>query len=186
MYDELKIYRGEDFTVSKHIRIHQPTLGEICGYGEQEYYSMVQSLTATPQSMKVQLWDMGIDYTTITPYHLFYHLLYGLFPKEKTSIIFGELDFTKFEVMQRRDNGDVVLYQTINGEDVFIDKNVYNIITDYLRQVHSIPKDERIPANETTKMVLIEDDREEMERNKKTFPFTVKKLNLSNGKQRRV
>ena len=68
MYDELKIYRGEDFTVSKHIRIHQSTLGEICGYGEQEYYSMVQSLTATPQSMKVQLWDMGIDYTTITPY----------------------------------------------------------------------------------------------------------------------
>ncbi len=138
---------------------------------------MVQSLTATPQSMKVQLWDMGIDYTTITPYHLFYHLLYGLFPKEKTSIIFGELDFTKFEVMQRRDNGDVVLYQTINGEDVFIDKNVYNIITDYLRQVHSIPKDERIPANETTKMVLIEDDREEMERNKKK-PFRSQLKNL--------
>lgn len=177
MYDELKIYRGEDFTISKHITIHQPTLGEICGYGEQEYYSMVQSLAATPQSMKVQLWDMGIDYTTITPYHLFYHLLYGLFPKEKTSIIFGELDFTKFEVMQRRDNGDVVLYQTINGEDVFIDENVYNIITDYLRQVHSIPKDERIPANETTKMVLIEDDREEMERNKKK-PFRSQLKNL--------
>lgn len=24
--DELKIYRGEDFLVSKHIKIHQPTL----------------------------------------------------------------------------------------------------------------------------------------------------------------
>lgn len=127
---------------------------------------MVQQLTATPQSMKVQLWDMGIDYTTITPYRLFYHLLYRLFPKEKTSVIFGELDFTKFEVMQRRDNGAVVLYQAINGEDVFIDENIYNIITDYLRQAHSIPKDERIPANETTKMILIEDDREELERNK--------------------
>lgn len=177
MYDELKIYRGEDFTVSKHIRIHQPTLDEICRYGEQEYYSMVQSLTATPQSMKVQLWDMGIDYTTITPYYLFYHLLYRLFPKGKTSIIFGELDFTKFEIMQRRDSKAVVLYQVINGEDVFIDENVYNIITNYLRQVHSIPKDERMPANETTKMILIEDDREEMERNKKK-PFRSQLKNL--------
>ncbi len=177
MHDELKIYRGEDFAVSKHILIHQPTLGEICEYREQEYYSMIQQLTATPQSMKVQLWDIGIDYTTITPYHLFCHLLYGLFPKEKISIIFGELDFTKFEVMQRKDNGAAVLYQAVNGEDVFIDKNVYNIITDYLRQAHSISKDERIPANETTKMVLIEDDREEQERNKNK-PFRSQLKNL--------
>ena len=39
-------------------------------------------------------------------------------------------------------------------------------ITDYLRKSHIINKDEKIPANETTKIILIEDDREEMERNK--------------------
>ena len=37
---------------------------------------------------------------------------------------------------------------------------------DYLRQVHIIHKDEKIPANNTTKMILIEDDREEYEKNK--------------------
>ncbi len=79
--------------------------------------------------------------------------------------------------MQRKDNGAAVLYQAVNGEDVFIDKNVYNIITDYLRQAHSISKDERIPANETTKMVLIEDDREEQERNKNK-PFRSQLKNL--------
>lgn len=83
--DELKIYRGEDFIVSKYIKIHQPSLSEICDYGEQEYYSMIYHLTATPQTMKVQLWDMEprIDYTKITPYELFYNILYRLFQKKK-------------------------------------------------------------------------------------------------------
>ena len=73
--DELKIYRGEDFVVSKHIVLHQATLNEICEYGERDYYSMIYNFTATPQSLKVQLWDIGIDYTEITPYQLFYQLL---------------------------------------------------------------------------------------------------------------
>ena len=59
--DELKIYRGEDFVVSDHIHLHQSTLGEICDYGEKDYYSMLYNFTATPQYLKVQLWDMGID-----------------------------------------------------------------------------------------------------------------------------
>ena len=95
--DELKIYRGEDFVVSKHIKIHQATLDEICDYGEQEYYSMVYNLIATPQSYKVQLWDMDIDYTEMTPYELFYKMICGSLSHEKTSILFGDLDFKKFK-----------------------------------------------------------------------------------------
>ena len=90
--DELKIYRGLDYTISNDITIHHPTLGEICDYGEREYYTMVHQLCATPQTMKVQLWDMGIDYTTITPFELFYSILYKLYSKDKTSILFGDLD----------------------------------------------------------------------------------------------
>lgn len=164
--DELKIYRGEDFVVSKYIKIHQPSLSEIADYGEREYYLMVYRLTATPQSMKAQLWDIGIDYTTITPYELFYKILYRIYSKDKTFILFGDLDFTKFQLMQRKDDSSVLLCQVINNELVIIDEFTYNMIMDYLRQVHIIYKDERIPANETTKMILIEDDREENERNK--------------------
>lgn len=164
--DELKIYRGEDFIISEHIKIHQPSLSEICDFGEQEYYSMVYNFTATPQSIKVQLWDMGVDYTKITPYELFYSILYKMYPQNKTSILFGNLDFTNFQVMQRKDNQNIILYQEINDEPVIIDEFTYNVITDYLRKSHIISKDEKIPANETTKIILIEDDREEMERNK--------------------
>ena len=177
--DELKIYCGDDFVVSKYIQIHQPTLSEIVDYGEQDYYSMIYQLTATPQSMKVQLWDMNprIDYTKITAYELFYLILYKLYPQEKTSIIFGDLDFTKFYPMQKKDDHSISLCQIVDGEYVFIDELTYIVITDYLRQVHGIYKDEKITANETTKKILIEDDREEIERNKnKTYHSQLKNL----------
>ena len=165
--DELKIYRGEDLVVSDHIVIHQPTLSEICDYGERNYYSMIYQLTSTPQSMKSQLWDIGIDYTEITPYQLFYNFLYKIYPQEKTSIIFGNLDLTKFQVMQRKDDESIVLCQYIDNDLVIIDEFTYNMIVDYLRAVHNIEKDERMPANESTKMILIEDDRDAIEINQR-------------------
>ena len=226
--DELKIYRGEDFVVSKYIRLHQPSLGEICDYGEQEYYSMIYNLTATPQSLKVQLWDMGIDYTEITPYELFYQMLYKLYPQERTSIIFGNLDLTKFQVMQRKDDESIFLYQEIfvgkifnqnnkllyeffgledaarfigceieklvekltvsdryedykftdvHLEPIVIDEYTYNVIVDYICKAHFIERDLKVPANKTTKMVLIEDARDEIERNKnKEYHSTLKNL----------
>ena len=164
--DELKIYRGEDFVVSKHIHIHQPTLNEICDYGERDYYSMIYNFTATPQSLKVQLWDIGIDYMEITPYQLFYQIIYKMYPQNKTSIIFGDLDFTKFQIMQRKDDESILLYQEIDDEPVIIDEYTYNIIIDYLCKCHFIVRDLKEPLNNSTKMILIEDAREEMERNK--------------------
>ena len=128
---------------------------------------MIYQLTATPQSMKWQLWDIGVDYTTITPYKLFYSLIYKLYPQEKTSIIFGDLDFTKFQLVEKKqdDETSIELCQFIDGELVEIDEFTYNIIVDYLREVHSIQKDEKIPGNEATKMILIEDAREEYLKN---------------------
>ena len=175
--DELKIYRGEDFVVSKHIILHQPTLNEICDYGERDYYSMIYNFTATPQSLKVQLWDMGIDYTEITPYQLFYQLLYRMYSQEKTSIIFGDLDFSRFQVMQRKDDESILLYQEIDGEPVIIDECTYNVIVDYLCKSHFIERDLKIPMTKSAKMILIEDAREEMEANKnKEYHSTLKNL----------
>ena len=175
--DELKIYRGKDFVVSKHIILHQPTLNEICDYGERDYYSMIYNFTATPQSLKVQLWDMEIDYTEITPYQLFYQLLYRMYSQEKTSIIFGDLDFSKFQLMQRKDDESILLYQEIDGEPVIIDEYTYNVIVDYLCKSHFIERDFKIPMTKSAKMILIEDAREEMETNKnKEYHSTLKNL----------
>lgn len=158
--DELKIYRGEDFVVSKHIVLHQPTLGEICDYSERKYYSMVYSFTATPQSMKAQLWQAGVDYTTINPYQLFLNF-YKTFDKTATSIIFKNLDFSKFELKQTTE-GNIVLYQVIDGNPVVVDEYTYGLIVDYLSKVHFIERDLKNPMNESTKMILIEDAMDEL------------------------
>ena len=181
--DELRIYRGKDFVVQKHIRIHQPTLSEICDYGESEYYSMLYQLTSTPQSLKFQLWDMGVDYTEITPYELFYNMLFGLYSVDKTAILFGDLDFQKFKAYKHEDN-TVILYQAVLDEDsgvhdeVVIDEYAYNMIMDYIRQSHFIEKDEKLPANNSTKMILIEDARDEclMNKNKEQHHSYLKNL----------
>lgn len=172
--DELKVYRGEDFKVSKYITLHQPTLGEICDFGENEYYSMVYNFVSTPQSLKGQLWKLGIDYTTIkSPYELFCILFIKgqLLPLNSTKIVFGNLDFTKFILKKYRDTNKVdkfILYQKVNGDDVIFDEHIYNIVVDYLCKVHFITRDFQNPLNETTKMILIEDALDELAQTNKS------------------
>ena len=158
--DELRIYRGKDYVVSDHIVIHQPSLGEITDYGEQDFWSMVYGLTAAPSSMKWQLWDMQIDYTQISSFDLFYKVLYNLFPVDRTRILFGDLDFTRFQPMQDQNSGKVSLCQMIGEDLVEIDEDTYNVVIGYLRKSLNITIDERVPGNESTKAVLIDDDRE--------------------------
>lgn len=127
---------------------------------------MVYQMTATPQSMKSQLWDIGVDYTTISPFELFYHLLYKIYPFEKTSILFNNFDLASLSQCVDKNTHALILYQNCNDEPVVIDEKVYLKIVQYLRQAHDIQVDEKLPANERTKMILIEDDREECMRNK--------------------
>ena len=51
------------------------------------------------------------------------------------------------------------------------------MIVDYICKAHFIERDLKVPANKTTKMVLIEDARDEIERNKnKEYHSTLKNL----------
>ena len=118
--DELQIYQGKDILLAPGITIHQPTLDEICEYGEHAfgrklavssqsvhvpqnfckfqiyllvYWNMIYTLTSTGADLKFQLYDMGVDYTDIDDFTLFYSLLAPSFNQSKTSIITGDLDF---------------------------------------------------------------------------------------------
>ena len=197
--DELAIYRGKDFTVSKGITIHQPTLDEICSLGEDTYWSFVYAFTSSPADLKWQLWDSGIDYTEITDFELFYTMIHMMSPIFITSIIFGDLDFRKFEVYESAQSGvkEKILYQkcnkTVNEKvlvepknkiysflrkifrckpryknisheeeyEVIIDEYIYTLIVDVLRKMHGFKRNSKMPANNSTKMVLIEDARDE-------------------------
>lgn len=161
--DELQIYRGQDIFIKDGITIHQPTLGEICDYGEQKYWSMIYTLTSVGADMKFQLFDLGIDYAEIRDFELFYSMLSRPFDKSRTYLLMGDLDFSKFQLLKNKTSHELVMYDP--DSDIFIDEHTYMVIADILRKMHGLKRNSQVPANETTKQILIEDAREEYERN---------------------
>lgn len=178
--DDLIAFRGEDFKISDHIIVHQPTLDEISRYGELKYFQMVHTLTSVGADLKWQLATNGIDYTEISDFQLFYSILIPTFTKEQTSILFGNLDFSRFKSFTNKKNNETCLVQKLNEEinddeiliefsdknTVIIDEFTYGLIVGYLRKIHGLKRNDQVPANESTKQALIEDAMEEYMLNK--------------------
>lgn len=162
-YDELQMYFEEPFRINDKISIYIPTIGEIVEFGERQYYSMIHTLTCIPSDMKSQLDDLGIDYMEISDFELFMMLSRGL-SQESTKLVLGDLDLSKFMPYLNQTNNEAVLYDVEN--DVVIDRLIYTKIVDYIRKVHNIkPKVERA-ANKTTRKILIQLDRDRINKSK--------------------
>lgn len=158
------MYFGEPYHLNDKITIYIPTIGDIVEFGEQEYYGMVHMLTCIPSDMKSQLEDMGVNYMKISDFELFMAIA-GTLPQKITKLILGDLDLTKFERYINTLNNETVLYDVEN--DITIDKLIYAKMVNYIRKVHGIkPKVERA-ANETTRKILIQLDRERITKAKK-------------------
>ena len=160
--DELQIYRGKDFFINENIIIHQPTLDEICDWGEEKYFSFIYNFTATPTDKKYQLHLAGIDWNEISDYELFL-FSYKMFTKDFSSIVFGDLDFESFKIYKDT-NDEVVLYNPVSH--IKFDRSIYEIATGYLRKVHNLTKNVERAMTDITRDVLIEEAKENMEMNK--------------------
>ena len=155
--DALQLYFGDDYIINDYIKIIQPTIGKVVDYGEAQYFSTVHTITAIPSDMKSQLWDLGLDWTEVDDFELFMMLVQTLTP-DRTSILFGDLDFSTLKPYRNNQNGDIVLADKETG--IVVDKMIYLRIVNYLRKLHNIkPKVEKA-ANKMTKKILIEEDRQ--------------------------
>lgn len=158
--DELGLYFGDPYVVNKYITITLPKIGDVVKYGERQYYSMVQTITAIPSEMKSQLWDLGFDWTQMTNFQLFMMLAPTL-PKEKTSILFGDIDFQTMSMRENLENDTVVLASS--KTDIVIDELAYGKISSYLCAAHSLTKKVEKAANEYTKKFMIDEDRQKLQ-----------------------
>ena len=107
-YDELKMYYGYHYWVTDKIQILQPTLGDIIEFGDTKFYSIVSTLCANTTSLRLQLWEMGIDWTKISDYELFIKLIGGFTP-EDTFLIFGDLNLSWFKPFMKKDDESIIL-----------------------------------------------------------------------------
>lgn len=163
---DLLLYFGDDYVINEHITIHQPVVGEIISC-EKEYFSAVYTLTAIPSDIKSQLWDLGLDWNEMEPFELF-RMLAPTLPKERTQILFGDLDFSKMKQYMNNQNGNIVLADKETG--IIIDEMIYTRIVKYLRKLHHItPKVEKTKSK-TVKKWLIEEDRNRI-KNSQNKPF---------------
>ena len=162
--DALFLYFGDDYIINEHIRLKQPTIGDVVDYGEAQYFSMIHTLTAIPSDVKSMLWDqMNLDWTTVEDFDLFMMFSQTMTP-DKTGIIFGDLDFSKMRPFRNHKNGEIVLVDKDAG--IIIDKLIYTRMMSFLRKLHNItPKPEKAKGKRARE-AMIDEDRRNRELNK--------------------
>lgn len=133
----------------------------------------------------------GKDYTTVDDFELFKMLICGALSSKKKiynelmenrekyeeqlkniseeelsdmlvnplSLILKDIDFADFEEYESDKNPETILYD--KEHDITIDRFVYMRIVDAVRKIHGFKRNNQVPANEITKMNLIEDARDE-------------------------
>ena len=75
------------------------------------------------------------------------------------SLILKDIDLADFEEYESDKCQETILYD--KEHDITIDRFVYTRIVDAVRKIHGFKRNNQIPANEITKMDLIEDARDE-------------------------
>lgn len=161
MSDVNLLYKRE-YCINDQIRIMIPEIGDVID-NESDYYSLVTALTSMPIDLMVQLDDAGIDYTTINDYDLFL-ILFNSIASQDTSLVFGDLDLSKFELALNKENGMLVVMNPEKG--IVIDRAIYNQIATVLRKIHHLEKNRRKPANEEAKEYMLERARQKLKRQK--------------------
>ena len=149
----------------------------------------------------------GIDYTQIDDFELFKKMICGLLSSKKKiykelkehpeqyeehtnkmteedwnellfnpiSLVLKDIDFADFEEYESDKNNETILYD--KEHDITIDRFVYARMVDAVRKIHGFKRNNQLPANDITKMFLIDDAREEaMTAAKKEYKSVLKPL----------
>lgn len=143
---------NREILITDKIKVYVPTVGEVFD-NEDEYFSLVALITATPFEMMAQLDGMGIDFTTISQFELFC-LLFSEVKKKDTSLVFGDLDLSQFQFALNQNNGNILLRD--DCQDISIDKSIHHKISKVLREINFFDKNDKVPANEEAKKFLID------------------------------
>lgn len=158
-----KLLYADRYNINDKIYVRIPTVGEVLE-NEDSYFEIVYSIVATPYDLMVQLDESGIDFTKITSFDLFC-LLFGHLKEMDVSLVFGDLDLTKFKIVVNNQNGNFVLRDEEN--DIIIDRAIHGQICACLRKLLNIPKTEKTPGNEEARIYMLEKARKKMKRKKR-------------------
>ena len=180
--DELRLYFGDDIKIADGVVLKSPTIGQVVDYGEAAYFSVLQTLCATPSSMKVQLDDMKLDWMKVTDWQLFV-MLCSSFKPEQTSLVLGDLDLSQLKPYSMGENEEVILSN--DDHTIIINEVIYNVLVTYLRKMHGFKKQIDKAGNKMTHKVLLNLARQDakMAQNKPYKSFLLPLVSSLQGRQ---
>ena len=163
------MYFGEDYWVTDKICIKVPTIGNILEFGDNKFYSILNLFCSNPTTLRLKLWNLGIDWNQISDFELFSRVIVKSFSPQDTCLLFGDLNFSWFEYIHdnkkdcdllvyipRDENGNMI---DINYEDaIVIDELVYKKIIKYLCTMFNLHFKVELAKNKATKEAMIWED----------------------------
>lgn len=179
MIQKPNLLKVNEYKVNDKISVHVPTVDEIFDFGDQKYYSTVQTLVATPFDLMVELDDIGIDYESITDYQLFVLMMESIaINEDDTTIFFGNLNLKNFQEAVNPKNGEKVLWDKNN--DIVIDQMIALEICNAIRKIHFWEAPVGRAGNAEAKRYLIERKRKTKQRlAKKPYKSFLKSMIIS-------
>ena len=163
-FDTLAMYFKEDYFV-KGVKIVQPTIGNILDIGESKFYSGLSPLLYNSTSIRVMLWDAGIDWCNVKDIEVFNFLSQlGNCKSESMKLMFPDFSFENFKLrlVIKQDTQEQVLCLYNPITDFIIYENEYMEIAEYIRTLFNVhPKVEKAKGK-TAKKWMIEEDRMNM------------------------
>jgi hypothetical protein len=179
---ELFCWCGESLVINDKISVQQPTIKAIILNDEESYFDAVNKLCSTSSNMKYQFFTMGLDWEKVDDWQTAM-LMWPTLPQDKTKLIFGDLDLTKFKPFENKQNGNLVLRDPDSG--VVIDEAIYLRIVEYLRKVHGFTRACDKASTPFAHEMAIEMDKEEIEKskNKEHKSFLYPMISALKGRQ---
>lgn len=159
--DKLSLLRGQGrpYFINDKVQIKLPTLKEIEEYGEKNYWNLIYNICSTSYDHRFMLDDAGVDYEDVNDFSIFCMIM-PTFDVSETNILFGsDIDFQNFQ--EYRFNGEPVLYD--NKCDIVISDIGYELIVEFLRNVHGIKRNYKIAGNKAARHYHMIEERKKLE-----------------------
>lgn len=177
--DKLKLISGEPIIISDLLTLYQPTIRQIKDAGEEKFLNSLWLMCSCAWDMPSAFDDMGVDFMSVPDWEFFMRTVQS-FSKENTSLVFGDLDFSKLQAMKYKGNEEdaepqIVLTNlepiTVNGKEYeplqyMFTEELYQKMIPYVREMIGFTHKGRKAGNRATAKILIMDDRRQRNRHK--------------------
>ena len=184
-FDELQMYFGEPYVIDCEsalgtITIYEPTIGDIVKVGQKKFFETLNIFITNPTTNRLFLWEAGIDWNTISDFRLFCSLYKGI-NLEMSKLLFGNLDWSKFELYTKEHNDkaekEIVLADVDNRIEV--NEEVYEHIHQYLQKMFNMKPETELTDDKLLKQWWIRKDtiaNKQKEKKKEKDEYSFKSL----------